>query len=748
MKPYSPILALVLASSVHAAKYFVATNGDDAAVGSVDQPFQTIQRAAELAQPGDVVTVREGIYRERVNPKRGGNSEDQRIVYRAASVEEVVIKGSEVVTGWEPVEANVWKLTLANDFFGDFNPFDDRIRGAWFAARQAWHSGAVYLNGHWLKQTARKDQVLQSLLSDEANAEAEELMNVRALAPGYAFGVHGKEFTTEWVDKSEGIRLAKDEFGNDYVTGITDGSYVAYKIDYESPSNAIMIKAASPLSGGFIELRSGSVDGDLLGKFDVQLSANWFDFQSTYTSNTKISGAQTIYCVFKARPIEPMDPAKYVGWWYADVDETTTTIWADFKGVNPNDALTEVNVREAVFYPEEAGLDYITVQGFTLEQAATNWASASAEQIGLIGTHWSKGWIIEDNIIRYSVGTGLTLGKFSDAYDETYDYSGIVIPNAVKNGWTEIGYHQVLNNHISHCGKNGIHGSLGAPYSTIIGNTIHDIRQNHEFLGADTAGLKILGAVDVLIKDNHIYNCEKWGGIWLDWMAQGARVSGNLLHDNYMDILLEVNHGPHLIDNNLFLSETFNTDASGGGAYVHNLWRGRVNIWADQKTRKTPYFKPHSLNIVALTDIDQHDDRFFNNIYVGWNGTSAYDVHAFKITARGNVYTMGAKPTIQDEDVVIASSFDPRVELRQEGDRWWLELEVNPAWQTAVQREMISSKELGRAQIPDAPFEQRDGSTYRLDQDYFGQLRDVNAPTAGPFDASHSGPLRLKVWPK
>jgi hypothetical protein len=81
--------------------YHVSKKGDDAANGSERSPFLTIQHAADLAQPGDTVTVHEGIYRERVNPPRGGTSDEQRITYQAAPDEKVVIKGSEVVTGWE-----------------------------------------------------------------------------------------------------------------------------------------------------------------------------------------------------------------------------------------------------------------------------------------------------------------------------------------------------------------------------------------------------------------------------------------------------------------------------------------------------------------------------------------------------------------------------------------------------------------------------------------------------------------------
>jgi len=67
-----------------------------------------------------------------------------------------------------------------------------------------------------------------------------------------------------------------------------------------------------------------------------------------------------------------------------------------------------------VFYPRETGRNFITVRGFTLEHAATNWAPPTAEQVGLIGTHWSKGWIIENNTISHSRCVGITLGKYGD----------------------------------------------------------------------------------------------------------------------------------------------------------------------------------------------------------------------------------------------------------------------------------------------------------------------------------------------
>ncbi|MDA3926745.1 MAG: hypothetical protein PF904_18825 [Kiritimatiellae bacterium] len=46
-------------------------------------------------------------------------------------------------------------------------------------------------------------------------------------------------------------------------------------------------------------------------------------------------------------------------------------------------------------------------------------APPTAEQSGLIGNHWSKGWIIEDNTISHSVCSGIALGKHGDEFDNT-----------------------------------------------------------------------------------------------------------------------------------------------------------------------------------------------------------------------------------------------------------------------------------------------------------------------------------------
>ena len=85
-------------------------------------------------------------------PRRGGLSDQRRITYEAAPGEHVVIKGSEVVTGWEPVGGTVWKADGAQRAVRVVQPVRrgdrrrlDRLRRRRTAPKK--HLGDVYLNG-------------------------------------------------------------------------------------------------------------------------------------------------------------------------------------------------------------------------------------------------------------------------------------------------------------------------------------------------------------------------------------------------------------------------------------------------------------------------------------------------------------------------------------------------------------------------------------------------------------------------
>ncbi|MDR1593273.1 MAG: right-handed parallel beta-helix repeat-containing protein, partial [Prevotellaceae bacterium] len=278
------------------------------------------------------------------------------------------------------------------------------------------------------------------------------------------------------------------------------------------------------------------------------------------------------------------EASKYV--WYCESDAENTTIWANFHQYNPNKELVEISVRRACFYPEKQGINYLTVDGFHISEAASQWAAPTAEQIGMIGTHWNKGWIIENNVISNAKCSGITLGKerctghnvwLNDmSIDGSLHYIEVTF-RTIRNGWNKenIGSHIIRNNEIFACEQTGICGSMGAAFSIVENNYIHDIWVKRQFDGAEIAGIKFHAAIDTQIRNNRI--CRVGRGMWLDWMAQGTRISHNLAYENDLeDIFFEVDHGPFLVDNNIFASPVSVWEMSQGGAYVHNLIAGIV----------------------------------------------------------------------------------------------------------------------------------------------------------------------------
>ncbi|MDZ7619825.1 MAG: right-handed parallel beta-helix repeat-containing protein, partial [Patescibacteria group bacterium] len=445
-------------------------------------------------------------------------------------------------------------------------------------------------------------------------------------------------------------------------------------------------------------------------------------------------------------------------WWCCEAGDATTTLWADFGDADPNAALVEIHVRRACFYPTMPGMNFITVRGFVMQHAATQWAPPTAEQIGLIGAHWCMGWIIEDNDVSHSRCTGITLGKYGDPWDNTSQNSAegyvTTLERALENGWAKgkIGHHVVRNNRIAHCEQAGIVGSLGAAFSLVTGNVIHDIHVRRQFGGAEMAGIKFHGAIDTIISRNHVFRSNR--GIWLDWMTQGTRVTCNLLHDNgpSEDLFVEVNHGPFLVDNNVFLSPIAMLEASQGGAYVHNLFAGKI-ITRSELSRLTPFHAAHATTVAGLRNISVNDERFVNNLFVGLGGPALGGLAAYRtpeepLQASGNVFVRGAQPSPRDVEFVHDEAFGVGLELLERPDGIFLRLAMDPAWADAAPRPLVTTDLLGNAHVPNLPFVQPDGAPYRLDTDYHGAKRCLENPFPGPF-VGPAGKDRatIRVWP-
>lgn len=617
MKKLQMLLMLItLSISVSAKEYHVSKTGNDENIGSLESPLLTIQKAANLAQAGDIITVHEGVYRERITPPRGGESDTNRIIYRAAEGEKVEIKGSEIINSWVNFSGKVWKATIPNSFFGEYNPFKDKIHGDWFYdLGRIHHTGDVYLNEVSLWESATLEGVL--------NPKKTEI---------------------------------------------------------------------------------------------------------------KIGG--------------PPPPT----FWFCESDNENTYIYANFRNADPNKELVEINVRKSCFYPEKTGINFLTIRGFILRHAATQWAPPTAEQIGLVGTNWSKGWIIENNTISDSRCSGITLGKHGDEFDNTSEDSaeGYVetIKRATASGWNKenIGSHIIRNNTIYNCEQTGICGSMGGVFSTIENNNIHHIWRKRQFTGAEMGGIKIHGAIDMLIKNNKLTYCDR--GVWLDWMAQGTRVTCNFFFANSSeDIFVEVNHGPFLIDNNILFSETSLRDWSEGGAYIHNLFAG--NIQLQPQNRLTPFQQPHSTEVAGLIQTRCGDNRFFNNIFLNGqqgkgktiNGLQVYNNVELPVFVDGNVYLNGVSPFPNEENNLELET-QTSVEVNKEIQVLLIDLNLHQSIKK-IKTQVINSKLLGKAIVSNQGYEDKNGSSICIETDYFGNKRKKKNPTPGPFENPEEGKLEI-----
>ena len=103
---------LLFAATAEAAQYYVAPDGSDYSSGLWPaSPFKTIQKAMNTAGPGDTVNIRGGTYREQVEVVRGGGEAGKPLTVKNYAGEFVVLKGSDVVTGWTSHAGSIWKRT-------------------------------------------------------------------------------------------------------------------------------------------------------------------------------------------------------------------------------------------------------------------------------------------------------------------------------------------------------------------------------------------------------------------------------------------------------------------------------------------------------------------------------------------------------------------------------------------------------------------------------------------------------------
>lgn len=480
-----------------------------------------------------------------------------------------------------------------------------------------------------------------------------------------------------------------------------------------------------------------------------------------------------------------LEPEQTIYVWFAQVEKEETIIYANFHEYDPNKELVEINVRPYCFYPKQTGINYITVRGFEMAQAACPWTPPTADQPALLGTHWSKGWVIEDNHIHDAKCSGISVGKeISTGHNLCSRY--LLKPGyqnqletvflALQKGWDKetIGSHIIRNNVIHDCGQNAIVGHMGGAFSRIVHNHIYNIGTKHEFFGYEIAGIKLHAAIDTQIVGNNIHHTTL--GIWMDWEAQGVRISGNLFYENSRDLMIEVTHGPCIMDNNIFGSDFSLDDQAQGTAFIHNLYCGVIRRERFLE-RATPYHFPHSTQVAGCAVVYSGDDRFYQNIFLGSApvytedsscGTAGFndctasleeflekvraggldDVDRFlkvsqPVYVKNNCYLEGAG-AFDREPENFKSSVPANARIVQKEDGTYLELDV-PGELFSLNTKIYGTEDLGLPRIVGAPYDDPDGKPIYIDADYLGEKRN-STPVPGPFEGLKPGHNVIKIW--
>jgi alpha-N-arabinofuranosidase len=229
-------------------------------------------------------------------------------------------------------------------------------------------------------------------------------------------------------------------------------------------------------------------------------------------------------------------------------------------------------------------------------------------------------------------------------------------------------------------------------------------------------------------------------------------VLSNLVHDTRdCGIFTEVDHGPAVVANNIFLAPTRAVcHNSAGNAYAHNLIAGIVGNQGPD-SRNTPVLLPHATDIAKVVRAVNGDHRLYNNLMVAPSGGWApLDGDYLPCFGAGNVYAgAGSAPSRFETGALVLPDFAAGLALAQgEGGAWFLSLSTDAGWVGgAPPRSLVDTALLGNASAPAQPYTLPSGAAFAVAQDYFGRARNASAPFPGPFEASGAG-MRLQVWPR
>lgn len=529
----SPVVQ-TLEPRVLLSTYYVATGGSNSNPGSLQQPFRTIQHAASLAQPGDTVLVRGGVYRETVKPARSGTS-TARVTFKPYNSERVTISGADIVSGWSTHSGSIFK------------------------AGQSWDLGAgnnqVFVDGKMMTEARWPNTTLDVTRPRKAKADSLTVTSAAGADPASATITDADLTHTAGTWNGATIHLMPGHgwVGETGTVTSSGGGKVSFRYKPLDQRNQV------PRAGDEYYLTGKFAALDAAGEWFYESSTRKLFLRTPASDNP---GAHTVEVKRRQYAFDLRDRS-YIEVKGFNLFAATVTSSAASKSLKLN-ALNATYVSHFTLQPDPWGQQQ----------------RAHSSGIMLLGTDS----VIKDSRITYSAGNGVFLGGSRNRVENC------VISNVAYNAGDEAGVytlgpgHVVYRNTIFNTGRSGVVHRY-SPGARILNNVIHTVLlQTTDGGGTYTWGSDGAGTE---IAYNRIYNVKSGGfgagGVYLDNFSKNHVVHHNVVWDSDFALKMNPPNTSNRIYNNTFAGNKYSVASSGtremtGSIFRNNLFTNRLQI--------------------------------------------------------------------------------------------------------------------------------------------------------------------------
>jgi hypothetical protein len=482
--------------------WFVSAGGSNANAGTITAPFQTIQQAASIAQPGDTVMIRGGIYHETVTPANSGTTSAP-IIYEAYNNESVTIDGADPITGWSPNP--VYQAKMGWDL-GEGN-------------NQVFVNGIEQVEARWPNTSLDASHPTGSTAQSSTTNGSSTTIYDSALTQGNGFWVGAViHFTPgqHWVAYTATVTAS----GPGYVT-----------FNYTAQSSDVAVSAGTTYY--------------IVGKFSALDSPGEWYYDST-------SGTLSLWPSTGDNAANDLVEAKHrlYGFNLAGVSNITV------EGINLFACTINTDTNSSNITLNHINAQYVS----QFLSQPDGWSQPYACGILLAG----NGDLLENSEIAYSCGDGVFVSgaydRVTNCIIHDVDTNGGDGAGIRNYGW----YNSLDHNTIYNCGRNGI--NVFGEYVQVTYNTISNcLIQTTDGGGIYTMGSNGTGSLIGYNRISNVLSGGYGGvGVYLDNNSSNWTVARNITSN--VNYALKANGSSlnEQIYNNTFDSTQYSLAAQGG----------------------------------------------------------------------------------------------------------------------------------------------------------------------------------------